>query len=235
MAGYEVIGSHEPDNLIGGNELPLLTKKVNIEGTAGTVKRGTVLGRITVDTQQGATAAAGDNTGDGTLVMDVTAPLQAGAQAGVYTVKIITKAAGGNDAVAEVRDPKGRLVGTTKAATSSGTVFSKQIKFTITDGSTAFEVGDSFTVTVAALFGNYKVVDKTANNGTAYADCVLSHDAKITAASCAEAIAYKTGIFNRGALIVATGDAIDGAHEVELREKGIHLRDEYPIEPPAED
>lgn len=41
------LDSFTPDNLIAGNDIPLLTKAVTLQGGQGVVKRGTVLGIIT--------------------------------------------------------------------------------------------------------------------------------------------------------------------------------------------
>lgn len=65
MSGYQVIGTHKPDNLIAGPEVPLLTKGVLI-AAGQTLKRGSVIGII----QTGTTAGQGKlcnkaNVGDG--------------------------------------------------------------------------------------------------------------------------------------------------------------------------
>lgn len=44
---YSTLDTFTPDNLIAGNEVPLLTKAVTLQGGQGVVKRGTVLGIIT--------------------------------------------------------------------------------------------------------------------------------------------------------------------------------------------
>lgn len=44
---YSNLASFTPDNLIAGNEVPLLTKAVTLQADQGVVKRGTVLGIIT--------------------------------------------------------------------------------------------------------------------------------------------------------------------------------------------
>lgn len=44
---YSTLDAFTPDNLIAGNEIPLLTKAVTLQGGQGVIKRGTVLGIIT--------------------------------------------------------------------------------------------------------------------------------------------------------------------------------------------
>lgn len=228
---FEVIGTHTPDNLIAGTEISMLTKGVTIEKGQGTLKRGTLLGKITLGAVTSAAAGTGDegaNTGNGTLVPDTNAPLQANAQAGTYLVKITEAAASPALAVAMVTDPKGNVIGDIEVATDTGTTFDTQIKFVITEGSTPFVVGDAFAVTVAAGSGNYKVVNKTAVDGSQIADCVLSHDVTVAADKDGKGVSYKTGIFNRNALIVADNDTV-AEHEEELRKVGIYLKDEFSI------
>lgn len=47
MELYSTLDTFAPDNLIAGNEIPLLTKAVTLQGGQGILKRGTVLGIIT--------------------------------------------------------------------------------------------------------------------------------------------------------------------------------------------
>jgi hypothetical protein len=44
---FETIGSMIPDNLIAGNEYPILTKGVILQKSQGLLKRGSVLGIVT--------------------------------------------------------------------------------------------------------------------------------------------------------------------------------------------
>lgn len=87
-------------------------------------------------------AKAGGNTGNGTNTLDVTTPVLANAQVGVYTIRCVTAAA--NSGTFEVKDPKGQSLGQYVV----GATFADQIKFVIADGATDFIVGDGFDVTV---------------------------------------------------------------------------------------
>jgi hypothetical protein len=80
------------------------------------------------------------SAGNGTLTMDVTTPLQAGAQSGAYSVKFTSATA------YDVFDPKGTYIG----SGANGTAFTTQLKFNIAAGLTAFAAGDSFEITVKA-------------------------------------------------------------------------------------
>lgn len=85
--------TYTPDNLIAGNEPPALARKITLLSGAGALLRGTVLGKIGLGAAVSA-AKSGGNTGNGTLTMDVTTPVRTGAKAGVYTVRVISRASG---------------------------------------------------------------------------------------------------------------------------------------------
>ena len=74
-----------------------------------------------------------------------------------------------------------------------------------------------------------KLCDKSAEDGSEVANCVLVHDVDTTGDSAVMAVAYQSGLFTRGALIFG-GDSTVDDHDEELRTVGIYLRDEYPIE-----
>lgn len=110
---------------------------------AGAVLAQNVLGAATV------AAKAGGNTGNGTLTMDATTPLLAGAKVGVYTVRCI--AAASNSGTFRVEDPDGFMLGDVVV----GATFADDIKFVIADGAADFIVGDGFDIEVAAGNGRY--------------------------------------------------------------------------------
>src|SRR4051812_2597763 len=88
----------------------LVSRKVTIKQSAALV-RGSMLGKITLGAATSA-AKAGGNTGNGTLVLDVTTPILANANrtgAGVYTVRCTI--AGTNSATFVVVDPLGVSLG----------------------------------------------------------------------------------------------------------------------------
>lgn len=90
---------------------------------------------------------AGNTVGSGTITMDATTPILAGAQNGTYRAVCIAVAANGG--TFEVIDPKGKNIG--KVAV--GATFSKQIKFVINDA-TDFAAGDAFSITVGVEDGD---------------------------------------------------------------------------------
>lgn len=49
MASYEVTGSVNPDKLIAGHEIPLLTTGVLLASGQGVLERGSVIGIVTAD------------------------------------------------------------------------------------------------------------------------------------------------------------------------------------------
>jgi len=212
---YYNLDSFTPDNLIAGNEFPLLTKAVTLQGAQGVVKRGTVLGEITKAI--GNPVADAGNTGDGT-VTDVS--LGSAAKLGTYILECITAAANGG--TFKVLDPDGVRLDDADV----GAVYTGAINFTINDGATDFAVGDKFTIEVTEGSGKYKVVNSANVDGSQEADCILVADIDTTDGDIV-AEAYRSGHFNRKALIFGGGDTAAN-HEEKLRELGIHLSDNIP-------
>ncbi|MCB8835945.1 head decoration protein [Aurantimonas sp. VKM B-3413] len=134
-------------------------------GAARIVKLGTLLGLITAAGAMAASASAdAGNTGNGTMTMADPSTTTA-AKAGIYRVVCTTGGADGTSKF-RVEDPEGVQVGTA----TGGAAFTKQIKFTIAGGGTAFAPGDAFSVTVsiAADDDDGKIVawDPDATNGS---------------------------------------------------------------------
>lgn len=77
--------------------------------------------------------------------------------------------------------------------------------------------------TVLALNGNDYAVLAAATTGKA--NCVLADDVDASGDAPAVGVAYRTGHFNRKALIVADGYTLTTADEEELRKGGILLTD----------
>jgi hypothetical protein len=135
-------------------------------------KAGDVLGRVTLGA---ATAAAvAGNTGNGAFG---SVTVGATAKPGVYRLTCIEPAS--NAGKFQVEDPDGIVVG---VATVAVEFVGGGLTFTIADGATDFVSGDSFTVTVAAGSGKYKVVDKDATDGSKAAVALLYADTDASAA-----------------------------------------------------
>lgn len=71
--------------------------------------------------------------------------------------------------------------------------------------------------------GKGKLVDKASTDGSQVAKFILCDDADTTAD--VKAVVYKTGLFNRQALTFG-GESTADDHEAELRDLGIHLKEE---------
>lgn len=104
-----------------------------------TILAGQVIGKVAVPSgiTSSGTADAG-NTGNGTLTLDASNPVDTGAQDGNYRLVALAPTE------FEVLDPKGINIG----RVATGATFANQIKFVVAAGGTAFAVGDAFTVTV---------------------------------------------------------------------------------------
>ncbi len=174
---------------------------ITIASGAGKLGIGAVLGKVATGA---ATAAAksGGNTGNGTLTVDATTPVLAGAKAGVYTVRFISEASDGGRFLVE--DPDGIVIG----SAAVGETFADQIKFATADGATDFAEGDGFDITVAAGSGKYVASDYDGTNGSKEAVAVLLEPVDATSADV-EAIALVRGPAVLGRLGLEWDDSYD--------------------------
>lgn len=211
------IDSFTPDNLFAGHEIPVLTKGVKLEAGQGMLARGTVLGKATKAVGE----VAGPDTGNGTIG---TVTLGKSAKIGAYTLVCTTATDTDIVAVFKVIDPDGIRLDDAVA----GTAYAGPINFTITEAA-GFAVDDTFTVNVVAGSGKYKTVNSANVDGSQVADCILADDAD-TVDGDVTAVAYKTGHFNRDALVFGGSDTAE-VHEHTLRSLGIFLSENVkPIE-----
>jgi hypothetical protein len=128
----------------------------------------------------------------------------------------------GNAGLWSVRDPEGNRLPDAKTGVA---YVNGQINFTINDGSTDFVVGDSFTITVAAGNGQYKLslaaaVDGSQNMKTAAVlaqDTDASNEIKTT-------IAYIAGDFYQIEMTLGQGHTAASVKEA-LEQRGIYLKD----------
>jgi hypothetical protein len=183
---------YQPDQLIAGKFDLVTSQGISLTGAAA-LKRGTVLGRVTLGAASSA-AKAGGNTGGGALTLDATTPILASAKVGVYTARCI--ATNTNSGTFEVKDPDGRSLGQYIV----GATFADQIKFVIADGTPDFALGDGFDITIAAGSNKFKKSVATAVDGSQNPNAILADDADATGGdvNCG---AYLTGEFNSNALI----------------------------------
>lgn len=151
------LGTRERDHLFVTG--PFKTEAITVQTGQGALRKGTVLGRVrfTVPT----TGTAGSNTGNGTIT-SVTG--SKATKIGTYLIKaaLLTSGIG----VFNVTDPDGAFVGSVQmtAGTSDAFVFkSDAINFTITNGSTDFVTGDSFTIAATGLVPSSASVTGTGN------------------------------------------------------------------------
>lgn len=136
------------------------------------LKAGTVLGKVALGAAT--PAAVGGNTGDG---VHGAVTVSAGAKVGVYRSVCIEPATNAGKFL--VTDPDGIVVGiaTVAVAFSAG-----GLAFTMADGATDFVSGDSFTITVAAGSGKYRIITMADATGAAVAAGILYDDVDASAA-----------------------------------------------------
>jgi hypothetical protein len=208
-------GSTTPDKLFADTLHPVDIKAVTLKSGQGILARGTVLGITTMSLQLGAVTPAPENTGNGTVT---STSLGTGARLGTYTLTCITEASGGG--TFSVVGPGGSLPNATV-----GTPYTGQVNFTINDGSEDWDTGDVITIVVQnnASGGKALKVDSSKSDGSEDADCVLT-DTIDTTDGDVVTTAYKTGSFNRKALVFGGTDSPE-THELHLRELGIYIKD----------
>ncbi len=167
---------HELDPQFGRAAITLLA-------ASGNLVTGTVLAKITKGAATSA-AKAGGNTGGGSLTLDVTTPVLAGSNPGVYTVRCAAVIANGG--MFEVRDPNGVQLGVYNIG---GAAFANQIKFAMADSGTDFALGDGFDITIAAGSGKWKKHIAGAVNGTEVAAGILLDATDASGAADVKAVA----------------------------------------------
>ena len=143
-------GRHTGEHILSEASGTRSRESIVINATAGKLEAGTVLAKRT-SANSASASAGGGNTGNGAFG---TVTPSNDAVTGDYTVTITEAAA---DAGAfEVLDPFGNQVGTGTV----GVAFEGGgLSFTIADGSTDFEVGDTWTITVTAGLGEWVAYD----------------------------------------------------------------------------
>lgn len=228
------------DNLFAGSVPAAVTEVVTLLRGSGTLARGTVLGKIlhgAATSAVGGPGVAGANTGTGTLTMDATTPKLADVQVGVYKVRVIRKALAqvgttpavpAQKALVELKDPSGNVLEVFDLATSSGTTVVNQIKFAMVEGSTVFEVGDGFNITVAAGSGYCVAVDSTALNGANVPYGILCEDVALASGAETLSVAYMTGMFNEDALDFGGSDTKD-THRAAMRNLNMYMKTTVPV------
>lgn len=174
---------------------PEFTRRtVTLLSGAGSLKTGSVLGRITKGAATSA-AKSGGNTGNGTLTLDVTTPVLAAAKPGIYTVRCI--AAATNSGTFRVEGPDGLVLGDVAV----GATWSEHIKFAIADGASDFIVGDGFDITVAAGSSKYALYNPTLLDGRETAAAILLNAVDATSADQKAVVVLCDAVINPLSLV----------------------------------
>ncbi len=173
--------AYYPDQLIAG---PQQRVTHNIILMSGKYPRGTVLGRQTNVSLISAPGA--NNTGNGTLG---STSLGATAQTGAYSLVATSPTA------FSVTSPEG----VAEAPATVGAPYAGQVNFTITGGTTAFAVGDSFLLSNSQSVGNFVLCVKTATDGSQTPAAILADSADATVGPT-KIGAFFTGEFNENAV-----------------------------------
>ncbi|HYD30028.1 MAG TPA: head decoration protein [Azospirillaceae bacterium] len=181
-------------------------------------KAGAVLGKITYGSAAAAAVAGG--TGNGTLTLDATTPVLAGAKVGVYTVACIAAAA--NSGTFRVTDPDGFVLGDVDV----GATFSNDVKFVIADGSADFVVGDKFSVTVSEGSGKYREWNPANTDGSQTVAGVLFDAVDATSADAQGVAIARNAEVVKASLVWFSGatDSQKAAGVAQMAAKGVIAR-----------
>lgn len=192
-------GAYSPDILIAG-DFPVRADEITLANGAGSLVRGTLLGKVSV----GALTAAGAASTPAPAAATITASptVAAGSKAGVHTFECVV----GGSATAskwQHRDPDGIFVGT---ATGNTEYTGGGLTLTITDSGTDPVAGEAFKVTVTAAAGSgyYKKSLAAATDGSQTPVAILCEDADASS-STVTTLAYVSGEFNSDAMTFGTG------------------------------
>lgn len=181
----------------------------------GTYQRGAVLGLAQNQPIEGKAAAT--NTGNGTLGSLSTRS--------AFTGDYVLTATSGTEF--SVVNPEGENLGT---ATVGVAFDSTEIGLLLTAGTTAFVVGDRFTVTVFDAVGVFVASVATATDGSQDPSAILTED--VTCTEDVTAGAYVAGEFNLGSLVY--GSTWNPASLTNaLRKYGIHAKRAVSAAPPS--
>lgn len=189
---------------------------------ADTILEGTILARREVATAV-TVAADGGNTGDGT----VTAATVVGNDvvAGAYVLTCSNAVTNGG--IFTLDSPSGeRLVGglvMTAGAGAATTFKAAGLEFTVTDGSTDFAVGDTFTLTVAAD-GDLVPFATDGVGGAGIPLAILTYEVVTTGAADVAIRAGVSGSYRKERLVIdgsAAGVGITNAIIDQLRDYGL--------------
>lgn len=194
---------------------------------AKTYLKGTILARRQVALT--VTPTSSGNTGNGTLTLVTVVPGTAVPLPGTYVLK--ATAAVTNGGVFQLANPSGVIIATGLTMTpgaGAATVFKVGgFQFTLTDGSTDFVVGDSFSLPVVAD-GKVVPFDKAGAGGVQNPYAVLQYQVVATGAGNIPCRPIVAGEVNRTRLIIdadGTGVNVDDLVVANLRERSIIATD----------
>lgn len=168
-------------------DTPLYTREqVTVLSGEGVLELGTVMAKLRVGAATSA-AKSGGNTGNGTLVMDVSTPALLGAEPGIYTARFTTTTN------IRLEAPNGTVLGDIAIGGSTGNTatITEKVKGVVTQGATPFAAGDGFDITVAPAANKYVGMKLTGANAGG-ASAVLLGEVDATSAD-AEGVVLARG------------------------------------------
>lgn len=188
---------------------------------ADTFVEGTVLARRAV--QSAITpAAGGGNTGNGTCTAASVVPGSVVPLVGNYVLRCTEIVTHGG--IFRLEDPNGAIVAADLRMTAGAgvaTVFEAAgLTFTLTDGSTDFAAGDTFTLPVVAD-GALVPFNPAGGGGDQIPLAVLPYEVTKSGAGTEPVRALVAGTVNKTRLVIDAGGSLTNAHLDQLRAHGI--------------
>lgn len=218
-SGFTTEGTFTPAQIFAG-DFPVISRKVTLLASSGTLVAGTLLGKISVGALT-ASGAAG-TPAPAAATISATPAAAAGTQVGVHTFQCIV---GGSATASKWRHfgPTGEVLGVATGNTEYVGTGAGGLTLTITDAGTDPVVGETFAVTVSAAAGSgkYKKSLAAATDGSQVPVAILAEDVTVGDADVQD-MAHFTGHFRSAGLTFGTGHTAASTTDA-LRALGIHL------------
>jgi hypothetical protein len=208
------IETYTPPKLIAGSKKLVSNSVILLSGN--NLQAGALLGKITVGAIPSTGTATPGNTGNGTLINVTGGPKTVAETITVTCVRAVTNA---GDFIVT-----GSVTGFIGYARVGVNFSSPYVNFNLTDGTTDFAVGDSFTITIPQGSGKYTLSTASATDGSNRMEnaAILAHNADASTGDKTVTV-YLEGEFNSNAMTFGTGHTVSSVRD-ELRKVGIILK-----------
>lgn len=212
MANLTITNYDNAGVAIGGNRYE--ESVISFAG-ADDFAAGTLLGKNKI---AAGTAAAGTNTGNGTVSAFVVVNSKELAKVGTYIFKLTAALVG------DLIDPDGVIVakGVALSDGAATVIDSAGIAFTITDGSTPFAANDTFNLPVVLGNGKYVVYSSSGVGGAEFPCAVLTYSLSNSSSGDVAIRPLIAGDVRKEKLVIDSGASLTAFEIDELNKNGIY-------------